>query len=391
MNNYGQYINEDFYEKSISSFEQKGIKVVLGNGFDLFCGLRTRYLHFFLSEKSRYSSIRKWCESFKDIEVYISRKTSNWNCFGPQIKCNVKFNIWDLYFTLCVGEKDYDWCDIEDEMLKTFNKGENKLHWRRVFRIVNNDLEYDEATNEEHIIVGYIIDKNCDVSSLEKFYMFLLEELKLFEKHFGEYVNNEYLLNHNEYLRNASIFYSLLKTFDDDVTSKETFNYTDNSIMNFISSSEFLNDIKHINGDYKNPIFGIDSSKIDADSPEFIFTKVSRRMINSVLNKLPVESSFDKEFNHIVVFGHSLNVHDFNYFFPIFDYLDILNIMKNSTITFVYYVYDKNKKEEIVINNIKMIVRLIDAYEKYAGKNRDNRLIDTLTIDGRIKFIEIDK
>lgn len=35
----------------IPSSEPNGIKIVLGNGFDLFCGLETRYIHFFKSEK----------------------------------------------------------------------------------------------------------------------------------------------------------------------------------------------------------------------------------------------------------------------------------------------------------------------------------------------------
>ena len=100
---------------SISSSEPNGIKVVLGNGFDLFCGLDTKYIHFFKSEKEKYEEIGKWSESFKDIKVYISGRSDNWKEFGPQYFFNIDFNLWDIYFALAIGDKDYNWCDIETE------------------------------------------------------------------------------------------------------------------------------------------------------------------------------------------------------------------------------------------------------------------------------------
>ncbi|UKI50873.1 MAG: hypothetical protein L6U99_05940 [Clostridium sp.] len=48
---------------------------------------------------------------------------------------------------------------------------------------------------------------------------------------------------------------------------------------------QFLEKINHINGDYNNPIFGIDSSKIDVASPTVFFTKVARGMYNLTQKK----------------------------------------------------------------------------------------------------------
>lgn len=376
---------------SIPSFEPNGIKVVLGNGFDLFCGLDTKYIHFFKSEKDKYEEISKWSKSFKDINVYISGQSANWKDFGPQYSVNIDFNLWDIYFTLAIGEKDYNWCDIETEMIKTFTD-DGKINWSRVYNISRN--RYNNLLNAdylEYILAGYIINKNPDISTTEKFYMFLLEELKKFEKNFGKYVSKEYNKNYDEYLKCASIFFSNLESLDEDVKSIETFNYTNNSAMRTYKPSNFLDDIKHINGDFNNPIFGVDSSRIHVDKPEVIFTKVSRRLINSTFHDCLIGSTFDEPFNNLVIFGHSLCEHDYSYFFPIFDYLEISNIMKTSMIIFAYNIYDDSKKEDIILDNIRKVTKLINQYENYMGKNKENRLMDSLTVQGRIKFFEIVK
>ena len=120
INNLGSRIYD-----SIPSLEPNGIKVILGNGFDLFCGLETKYIHFFKSEKNKYEEISKWSQSFKNLSTYIEGKSVNWKDFGPQYSVNIDFNLWDIYFALAIGEKDYNWCDIETEMLKTFTDDKN--------------------------------------------------------------------------------------------------------------------------------------------------------------------------------------------------------------------------------------------------------------------------
>lgn len=61
------------------------IKLVLGNGFDLFCGLKTKYIDFFKSEKRKYDEIKKWKDSFiskdGDLDVYIKKSSINWENF----------------------------------------------------------------------------------------------------------------------------------------------------------------------------------------------------------------------------------------------------------------------------------------------------------------------
>lgn len=179
----------------------------------------------------------------------------------------------------------------------------------------------------------------------------------------------------------------MVESFDEDIKSIETFNYTNNGVMRTTKSIDYLNDIQHINGVYKNPIFGVDSSRIHIDKPEVVFTKVSSRLIYSTF----IDGMLGTTFNNLVIFGHSLSEHNYSYFFPIFDYFEMSNIMKSSSIIFAYNFYNESEKEDIILAKIRKVTKLIYQYENYLGKNKENRLIDSLTAQGRIKIIEIPK
>ena len=370
--------------------KQNKIKLVFGNGFDLYCNLKTKYIDFFESEKNKYAAIKKWKKSFNAIP-FLNNKFRNLNIHFTISPIN--FNIWDIYFALGIGEKDKNWCDIEVEMKKSFVSKGNVVYWPNVYSLLEQkSLRFDLYKELEIYIASYIIIKKIDYSSKQKFYNSLLDELKIFEKNFGNYVNNQYESKYNEYVLNSNKFFnSFPKKEIKKISSKETFNYTNNKSFPFDKKSKMLRDFHHINGDYYNPIFGVDSKDIEVNKPFFIFTKVSRRLINAATYGENIKSSFSKPFSKLIVFGHSLNANDYNYFFPIFDYLGLTNISRNTSVVFAYYVYDIGKKESIILEYISKVTQLIDSYEEYAGKNKDNRLIDSLTAQGRIKIIEIKK
>ena len=88
-----------------------------------------------------------------------------------------------------------------------------------------------------------------------------------------------------------------------------SFNYDDVDII------EYNKILHNINGNIRNPIFGIDSTLCDVDNPKFIFTKTNRRL---ELDMIEDRHFVDAKFEEIVVFGHSLNKSDYNYFFSSF-------------------------------------------------------------------------
>lgn len=375
----------------LRSKRKASTKLVLGNGFDLFCGLETKYIHFFNSEKEKYNCIQKWANSFNPSD-YLRYKFSKADVHFNIPKMN--FNIWDIYFALGIGEEDKNWCDIETEMRKTFeSEDENIVHWAKVLVLLTcKGMHNITGTELEKYMASYILLKNANYSSEQAFYTFLLDELKEFENNFGTYVNKQYCEHKQEYIANSHKFFNAFSKKElKAITSKETFNYTGGNEKILEKMNKMLCGFHHINGDYTSPIFGVDSSTIKVGKPYFIFTKVSRRLISAASDGKNLKSSFSKYFSKLLVFGHSLNSNDYNYFFPIFDYLGLTNISENTSVIFAYYVYNEEKRESIILDNISKVTELIDSYEEYAGKNKDNRLIDSLTAQGRIKLIEIKK
>ncbi len=368
-------------------------KLVLGNGFDLYCGLKTRYIDYFNSQRKEYDEIIKWVQSIKDLANYINCYSANWMSFGPQYNYKID-NIWDIYFALEIGERDCDWWDIEKEILVTFKMNDPKYdgYWETVYEILFTRHASIERNRKEMIMVTYFINKNIILSDAHKFYSFVLSELNKFEEKFGRYVNKEYVDNYFQKVEpSISLFENWVTSeISKNIISVDTFNYTNNKSVKKQALNLFDN-IHHINGDYNKPIFGVDSTELNVNLPHFLFTKVARRMINITKTTGIMNSSFDKNFDILIVFGHSLNQQDYNYFFPIFDYLELTNITKSTSLVFLYYVYDEQKRELIILEQISRVTCLIDAYEGYAGEKKTHRLIDSLTMQGRISIREIYK
>lgn len=275
-------------------------------------------------------------------------------------------------------------------MLKTFINEKKKFNWDKVFSIVCK-RNYDAELDHEILMAAYIVHKDPIILTRDDFYVFLLQELNKFEKNFGAYVRNEYVTNYKDkVLPNAK---KIIDFFENEglgkIVSTETFNYTDNNIKSVSNGISIFDTIHHINGNYNNPIFGIDSSKIKVESPIVFFTKVARRMQGLTKINNDSFSTFDSDFDTLVIFGHSLNEHDYSYFFPIFDYLDMTNITKNTALVFAYYIYDEEKRNAILLDLTSRIIRIIDEYEAYAGVKKAHRLIDSLTAQGRIILKEI--
>lgn len=127
------------------------IKLVLGNGFDLFCELKTKYIDFFENEKEKYDEIKNWgCSFIKKEDIlyhYVGGKVYNWKDLW--LPLSNEFNIWDLFFALGIGEEDYKWCDIETSMLNTFINKDLNLSWDNVYLIfMSRNPDYKRSNLE---------------------------------------------------------------------------------------------------------------------------------------------------------------------------------------------------------------------------------------------------
>ena len=388
--------------------------LILGNGFDLHCGLKSSYKDFFQS-------------TILDTigEQYGSR----------QIKAGVS-GFWETllfgYYKIHSGNSDYNWCDIETIIKDTLL---NICKDNKDFFI--NTLKSVQRSDDSYNVVRVSIQRKNypDDSIYSLFIDYILHSLYAFEKRFCEYIYDQ--LNEKEindsYIVNALNLLKVLTGFTDkqyktikDIIERKEKEYVElNSPSNGqfgwqekrILSQEFTNlcsvnilsfnytalfDILEVKSPclYNNVhgklcthpcaenctdcniIFGIDDTVIqsqDEDSGLYKFSKTYRKMLNSNAGTHILPSK-DNQLIEIKFYGHSLNVADYSYFQSIFDYY---NLYENNNVSLIFY-YSKGYEQT------DKIYQLINTYGKtLSNKDQGKNLTHKLLLENRLKIVEI--
>jgi len=321
---------------------------IIGNGFDLYLGLKTSYNDFF--KNKNYISIRKDIQNKIDSISLLKSELENKNEIDRNFN-NSKIGIYNLFLLYLLLEEDnktVNWNDVEKKILPAAKKIQESL-----FRIPN--MRYYDKTEIRNRIVEKIIDRKSNNKELD-----FLKELNKFEKEFGNYIAQI----------NNDLFDIGMGTFKDK-----------------------------IHGTFENPIFGIDNTEIGNDREFYYLTKTSRVLFNNTIKeefKLPNKIEISK----ICFFGHSLARADYSYFQSIFDYYDIYN--SEVKLEFKYYNYIKDKKEltdeqkeerkdEVKSNMHKSVIELMNDYGNTASnKSRGKNLLHKLILENRIKILEVE-
>lgn len=380
----------------------KKVKLILGNGFDLQCHLKTSYSDYFLFDSSKNDVLMEWVGNFENIaKYYLTFNSSNHKESWRELKGFNHFNIWDILFYLVSFENKeickWNWCDIESTIANCLSNYDSKnkeaFNFELVFKILNRKILPSEIEDKRILILaGFIYKKNNEecFSNRKDYYNFLLSQLKLFETNFGKYIYEQHFDDSKSAFgvidKNDRFKKETKKTLESlctlgNITGVDTFNYD-------TPECEEIEALVHnINGNIESPIFGIDSDIFDADDPRYIFSKTSRR-IDLEMNRTKIEPIV--EYENIIIFGCSLNKADYNYFFSIFDELRITDPTTTSKIVFAYSIYDKEKKENIHRNLNQSVTKLFQEYSKYKGNNiHFTRLLELLMIQQKIVFFEI--
>ncbi len=380
------------------------VKLIIGNGFDLHCHMKTSYKDYFLYDKDKNDYFGSWIDEFlPKLDNYVSFNTGNFKDFWLPFKNFDKANIWDLFFYINSdinygNTKEWRWCDIENMIcswLKNripsqFDTG--KPQWENVYNIINN---YIKSDNEKvKLMAAFIFKKHNEkrFNNINDFYMFLLSELKLFERNFGVYIDKLHYDRTNEdfgVVLQKTRFSSFARlTIENlcnlnELVSIDSFNYDD------LENEDLNEKLVNINGNIDAPIFGIDSNIFPASDIRYIFSKTNRRM---ELDMLDDEERKNEPYENSVIYGHSLNEADYSYFFSVFDKLHISDLANNSKIIFAFSIYDDTKEQQIRSDFRSAISKLFYDYSIYLGKDKQpNRLLDVLTSQGKILMYEINE
>lgn len=409
--------------------------LILGNGFDLHCGLKSAYKDFFQSTI---------------LDTIGGR-------FGlQQMKAGVS-GFWETllfgYYTT-FGKVNYNWCDIETIIKDTIlpiGGYYREIAYKALSSVKRGEAPVDAIKTLNDPIERFLY-QNC-MTFYYSFYRIktyaddemysllvdkIFQDLHKFEKRFCKYMkdtivnpnnekeyNTQYIINAMNLLKTLTGFTDIqYKTIDDIIERQEEAYYKQLSPTinqpdwreKHILSKEFVNlhSVNILSFNYTalfdilgvqspclynnihgklcmnkcadncascNIIFGIDDTIIQSQEENFElhkFSKTYRKMLNA-----DVETSIlPKKDNPLEIkfYGHSLSEADYSYFQSIFDYY---NLYENSKVSLMFY-YSKGFEQT------DEVYRLINTYGKtLSNKNQGKNLTHKLLLENRLKIIEI--
>ncbi|MCD7120326.1 bacteriophage abortive infection AbiH family protein [Limosilactobacillus agrestis] len=408
--------------------------LILGNGFDLAAGLKSSYPDFF---KYRFIQIfNKLCGQKAigmDIDIFeFSRKYfESDNGFQIILKKVLQdpdsdITFWDaIFLSQNAGIRSHgsNWYDIESLIRATLIFSLLPLHDHKQSETLPI-LETITKNFISEVIKNFPNRRSNPDNDISKLQTFLIKELFKFENRFGEYIfkqkeNNIYYLMHSNQIL-SNILDDPQKLQKQNITSKIeviSFNYT--------TTMQDIHDLglnfpifnwHNVHGYFSNqhsghPIFGIDATDIEENSPLIPFTKTYRVATSSSLSKDQLNLLYNVR--NLVFFGHSLSKADYSYFESLFDYYNLYS--SDLHLTFYYGTYSKNDTKEKLLTsgkndyNFEQLGELIDTennkemnratnevynliyhYGKTLNNNHGNNLFHRLLLEGRVQILPYD-
>lgn len=351
---------------------EPGTLLVTGNGFDLQCGLNSRYSDFF-----------NWClkevKGFSDLKKAIPENYQSQFLIQGAFDNNKELTVWDLYFVHRSELRGSNWCDVEGAISHSFQSGfwlsvlEQINFFQETGRWANSDDEnwyfswmmnerYFYNNNWHGLKIGEPIHSIKILKASEKqFYNCLFTELNTFEKRFGSYIDSEVSGNFIYRRRQINLVNHLIsETTNTSKYQVLTFNYTP-----FLSPVSNLN----LHGTTDSPIFGISNTN-NKNNDLRAFTKSDRRSHEDLT---PLDEFIENKRNFIIFYGVSLNDLDFDY------YKMIIKNYGGDKIFFCYSNYDEIDRKREFEDGVINVINQLDIGDFYE-----------LRESGRIKILKID-
>ena len=369
---------------------------ILGNGFDLYLGLKTKYSDYFKNRKISEEFFEKIKLIFKNsigsynydargkVYAVFDYNETLLNMQIIQLYKDIEKNLFYLYL-IFLKKCDLNWNEVENKILP-FIRDTSKIFKLKMETILRN-IEKNEMY--KYLLIAKVIIK--DRKNLS-FLDFMMEQLNLFEKDFGNYIGSLELKEKNKNrlinifrttCRKKIINFNYSIFLQDLIDRYKDIAFSEIEIPRRIKPIE---SIVNIHGDFKNPIFGIDSHNSEEQFQNF--TKTSRILNNDTVGNFELPKP--EKLGTINFFGHSLSEADYSYFQSLFDYYDIYS--SNIKLNFMYSEYDKNDLTRAKRETHNNVVKLMNNYgEKLENKDKGKNLLHKLLIENRIKLINVDK
>lgn len=401
--------------------------LIIGNGFDLACGLKSKYTDFFETIDPKKNEQNYWYYVFECLKNYNLFPSYEWSDIELQILNQLK-NLEILYQnnfirTLksktnhLIGPLEYE----INLMITERNLNDvtcNSLMSTYFGLYETNHSIIPETLSEAHdIIFRYLTLLEDDFND------FLSKQIYSAEAKIDNYLKNDSSeISYLNYFPKAFLLLShlfgwyppaplsekckeinLRSTYEETTflngyisrIKKDNIEIVKNDVLSFNYTIPYENmDICNIHGSLQNGgiIFGIDYEKVISTFkvPPVRFTKSYRIIKNNFHPNFDLTTKYDS----ILFFGHGLGEADYSYFQSIFDSIDLYH--SKTKLVFFWYNYTKKsnniKSDEIIYDDlISRVFTLLERYGlTFANKAHGINLLTKLQLEERIAFEKID-
>lgn len=410
--------------------------IIIGNGFDLQCDLKSDYGSFYndcklkntnfyeyirveLLGKTKYNQHSSYTIDYEE-SFYKSRDFVNERLQDIDLN-NV--NSWEVILTVLCSKQfknleNIFWKDIEKYISDFVTNSDNKNE----ININNLGTAFIKIRNHEPIVEKDLIlyklaftifkifnsedsdlifnmsklyfDKYLVSKDVYDLYRFLLNELNRLEYKLGIYLECIYSKNRNIYERKAEQLFNLIigSLKEDAKKYIMSFNYTLPKVkisnlngVNVHGSIEDLDKYK-----LNSIIIGIDQDKIKSSDFAYMFTKTYRKMyLSTNLNSQPLPKNIAQSpVSNIFIYGHSLSEADYSYYFSLFDFYSIYS--SDVKVNFIFTVYKEVERDIIEHRLFLDITKLFNVYiDRMTNKNQLKNLQHKLLLEQRLIVKEI--
>jgi hypothetical protein len=393
--------------------------VVLGNGFDLACQLKSKYSDFYQSKyKEPYKSLLdEFCLNISKINMHeeigstvdFFNKLEDDKEFEQLLESSNALNIWDIIFGSRFYEnvKSKSWTDIEQtiekyiiRLYRACIKGEDRASYLPIIVV----LEFKMRVKWENL-VHEIEQKGEKIEFAWEYYSeILLEQLNKFENNFTAYLNGA--INNRVYKQSVSeLFMEIIQRYDAEGTSRKislnelttnvlSFNYTEVEKVGQ-QKNVLINEFRNVHGKLSRArdgiIFGIDLQQLkksesdetrDNQQSFLEFTKTFRTL--KMVKSFGTQKLYSKETKQIKFYGHGLGEADYSYFMSIFDAVELYS---GETVLVFFYNPDLEDEEA---KQFRRVANLIIKYaETLKNENHGDNLLHKLILENRIKILPL--
>ena len=370
--------------------------LLLGNGFDLYHKLPTKYINFlntvkFLQENFNETDMPTIGKVFNDerlsgidngIKECYKKYYTTYSNFPLNIEDTKKLieladkNVWFKYLSQLIN-KDITWIDFEKEIEKVVRAFEHYLENEYIEQLTFSNLVTHEANIMRIFNFFYYIVEEDFVGDT-KMHRLELNEQFMVQNPLNKksYLSKDKVISflYNQLIELAEMLKLYLRNFVDVVVEKlksinmideyidlsqvrdvVTLNYT--HIFESIYCKEIKRNIYHIHGDVDfNIVLGINSNEndnLETVNTDFLrFKKYYQRVFYKTdieyLMALKYNDIFDsRNTNNLIVFGHSLDSTDKDIIMDLFMYSKKITI----------YCYNEKAMSDNIINLVNIYGR----------------------------------